>query len=153
MLEARPRARRRRGWRFSPALGVGHRDRRPTGSFPARVARPRVTRFDRIVLVALVIVIPTSTNVVRVVQPERTIQKTCGRRGPPDRDGSAGPAFLRNHAPEDLVLRLSTSCDVFFRLIFVFVFIELATRKVMLAATTRFPSQAWVTQQLRNATL
>ena len=42
--------------------------------------------------------------------------------------------------------------DVFFRPIFAFVFIELATRKVMLAATTRFPSQEWVTQQLRNAT-
>jgi hypothetical protein len=33
---------------------------------------------------------------------------------------------------------------VFFRPIFVFVFIELATRKVMHAATTRFPSHAWV---------
>jgi len=33
---------------------------------------------------------------------------------------------------------------VFFRSIFAFVFIELATRKVVLAATTRFPSQAWV---------
>ncbi len=42
--------------------------------------------------------------------------------------------------------------DAFFRPIFAFVFIELATRKVILAATTRFPSRAWVTQQLRNAT-
>lgn len=42
--------------------------------------------------------------------------------------------------------------DVFFRPIFAFVFIEFATRKVMHAATTRFPPQAWVTQQLRNAT-
>src|ERR1035438_2611854 len=54
--------------------------------------------------------------------------------------------------PGDLGLRLSASYDVFFRSIFAFVFIELATRKVVLAATTRFPSQAWVTQQLRNAT-
>lgn len=41
---------------------------------------------------------------------------------------------------------------VFFRPIFAFVFIELATRRVSLAATKRFPSQVWVTQQLRNAT-
>jgi hypothetical protein len=41
---------------------------------------------------------------------------------------------------------------VFFRSVFAFVFIELATHKVVLAATTRFPSQAWATQQLRNAT-
>jgi len=41
---------------------------------------------------------------------------------------------------------------VFFRPIFALVFIELASRKIMFAATTRVPSQAWVTQQLRNAT-
>lgn len=41
---------------------------------------------------------------------------------------------------------------MFFRPIFAFLFIEFGTRKVMLAATTRFPSPAWVTQQLRNAT-
>jgi len=41
---------------------------------------------------------------------------------------------------------------VFFRPFFPLVFIELDTRRAMFAATTRFPSQAWVTQQLRNAT-
>jgi hypothetical protein len=37
--------------------------------------------------------------------------------------------------------------------LFAFVFIELATPKVVLAATTRSLSGGWVTQQLRNATL
>jgi len=34
------------------------------------VARPRVTRFDRIVLVALAAVTPMWRNVLRIVQPE-----------------------------------------------------------------------------------
>jgi transposase InsO family protein len=54
--------------------------------------------------------------------------------------------------PGDLGCDFLQAYDVFFRPIYAFAFIELATRKVMLAATTRFPSQAWATQQLRNAT-
>jgi hypothetical protein len=38
------------------------------------VARPRVTRFGRIALVALAAVTPTSRNVLRVVQPETRLR-------------------------------------------------------------------------------
>jgi hypothetical protein len=38
-----------------------------------------------------------------------------------------------------------------FRPIFAFAFIDLATRRTMFEATTRFPSHAWMTQWLRNA--
>ncbi len=38
------------------------------------VARPRVTRFDRIVLVALAAVTPTWRNVLRIVQPETLLR-------------------------------------------------------------------------------
>jgi putative transposase len=38
------------------------------------VARPRVTRFDRIVLVALAAVSPTWRNVLRIVQPEALLR-------------------------------------------------------------------------------
>ena len=79
-------------------------------------------------------------------------RSTCGRRGPPDPRGQRWSTFLRNHAQEIWACDFLQAYDVFFRSIFAFVFIELATRKVVLAATTRFPSQAWVTQQLRNAT-
>ena len=45
-------------------------------------------------------------------------------------------ASLRRVLPRDLCVRV----------------IELASRRIVFAATTRAPSQAWVTQQLRNAT-
>jgi hypothetical protein len=38
------------------------------------VARPQVTRFDRIVLVALAGVTPTWKNVLRIVQPETLLR-------------------------------------------------------------------------------
>jgi putative transposase len=66
--------------------------------------------------------------------------------------GQRWSTFLRNHAPEIWACDFLQAYDVFFRSIFAFVFIELATRKVVFAVTTRFPSQTWVTQQLRNAT-
>jgi putative transposase len=178
------------------------------------VARPRVTRFDRIALVALAAVTPTWRNVLRIVQPEtllrwhragfkalwrwrsrtrpasrlapdtaalvrsmasanrlwgaerirgellklglkvskRTVQRYM-RAGRPRRPrGQRWSTFLRNHAHEIWACDFLQAYDVFFRPIFAFVFIELASRKVMLAATTRVPSQAWVTPQLRNAT-
>jgi transposase InsO family protein len=49
-------------------------------------------------------------------------------------------------------VRLSAGLRRFFRSIYAFVFLELSTRRIVHVATTRFPSQAWVTQQLRNAT-
>ena len=178
------------------------------------VARPRVARFDRIVLVALAAVTPTWRNVLRIVQPEtllrwhragfkalwrwrsrtrpasriaaatvalirsmaaanrlwgaerirgellklgvkvskRTVQKYMRAARPARPRGQRWSTFLRNHAHEIWACDFVQAYDVFFRSIFAFVFIELATRKVVLAASTRFPSQAWVTQQLRNAT-
>jgi putative transposase len=83
---------------------------------------------------------------------KRTVQKymRAVRKGTPG--GQRWSTFLRNHALETWACDFLQTYDVFFRPIFAFVFIELATRRVMLAATTRFPSRAWVTQQLRNAT-
>jgi putative transposase len=178
------------------------------------VARPRVVRFDRIVMVALAAVTPTWRNVLRIVQPEtllrwhragfkalwrwrsrtrpasriaaetvalirsmaaanrlwgaerirgellklgvkiskRTIQKYMRAARPVRPRGQRWSTFLRNHAQEIWACDFVQAYDVFFRSIFALVFIELATRKVVFAATPRFPSQAWVTQQLRNAT-
>ena len=42
--------------------------------------------------------------------------------------------------------------DVFFRTVFVFVIIELESRQVIHFNVTRSPSDAWVAQQLREAT-
>jgi putative transposase len=178
------------------------------------VARPRVTRFDRIALVALAAITPTWRNALRIVQPEtllrwhhagfkalwrwrsrirpasrlhpervelvrsmasanrlwgaerirgellklgvkvskRTIQRYVRAARPRRPRGQGWSTFLRNHSHEIWACDFLQAYDVFFRPIFAFVFIELATRKVVLAATTRSPSCAWVTQQLRNAT-
>jgi putative transposase len=83
---------------------------------------------------------------------KRTIQKHMRAARPARPRGQRWSTFLRSHAQEIWACDFLQAYDVFFRSIFAFVFIELATRKVALAATTRFPSQAWVTQQLRNAT-
>ena len=83
---------------------------------------------------------------------KRTIQRSMRAARPRGPRGQRSSAFLRNHAQEIWACDFLQAHDVFFRPIFAFVFIELATRKVVFAATTRFPSQTWVTQQLRNAT-
>ncbi len=83
---------------------------------------------------------------------KRTIQRYMRAARPLGPRGQRWSTFLRNHAHEIWACDFLQAYDVFFRRFFAFVFIELATRKVMFAATTRFPSQAWVTQQLRNAT-
>jgi hypothetical protein len=83
---------------------------------------------------------------------KRTIQMYMRAVRPRTPRGQRWSTFLRNHAHEIWACDFLQAYDVFFRPIFALVFIELTTRKVILAATTRFPSQAWVTQQLRNAT-
>ncbi len=60
--------------------------------------------------------------------------------------------FLHNHASAIWVCDFLQTYDVWFRDIFVFVIIELASRRVVHAAVTRHPSEAWVAQQLREAT-
>ena len=74
---------------------------------------------------------------------KRTVQKymRAVRKGTPG--GQRWSTFLRNHARETWACDFLQAYDVFFRPIFAFVFIELATRRIMLAATTRFPSQAF----------
>jgi putative transposase len=83
---------------------------------------------------------------------KRTIQKYMCAARPRRPRGQRWSTFLRNHGKETWACDFLQAYDVFFRPIFALVFIELATRKVMHAATTRGPSQAWVTQQVRNAT-
>jgi|CZKU01.1.fsa_nt_gi hypothetical protein len=65
-------------------------------------------------------------------------RSTCGRR-PARPRGQRWSTFLRNHAQEIWACDFLQAYDVFFRSIFAFVFIELATRKVMLAASRRRP--------------
>lgn len=60
--------------------------------------------------------------------------------------------FLRNHASAIWASDFLQTRDVWFRDLFVFVIIELSSRRVVHFGVTRHPNEAWVAQQLREAT-
>jgi transposase InsO family protein len=60
--------------------------------------------------------------------------------------------FLRNHASEIWACDFLQTYDIFFRVLFVFVIIELGSRRVVHYGVTRNPTDKWVAQQLREAT-
>jgi len=60
--------------------------------------------------------------------------------------------FLRNHASQIWACDFLQTYDIFFRTIFVFVIIELGSRRVAHFRMTRHPTDQWVAQQLREAT-
>jgi putative transposase len=60
--------------------------------------------------------------------------------------------FLHNHASEIWACDVLPVTDLFFRPLFAFFIIELKSRKVLHVAVTRHPTDAWVAQQLREAT-
>jgi putative transposase len=66
--------------------------------------------------------------------------------------GQTWGTFLRNHASEIWACDFLQTYDALFRSIFVFVIIELESRRVMHVNVTRQPTDAWVAQQLREAT-
>ena len=83
---------------------------------------------------------------------KRTIQKYVR---PVRRRGSSGQSwttFLRNHARETWACDFLQIHDVFFRPIFAFFIIEHERRRIVHVGVTRHPTQAWVAQQLREAT-
>jgi putative transposase len=60
--------------------------------------------------------------------------------------------FLRNHASQIWACDFLQTHDIFFRAVFVFVIIELGSRRVVHFRVTRNPTDRWVAQQLREAT-
>jgi hypothetical protein len=54
--------------------------------------------------------------------------------------------------PIELSTMSNGSTDLFFRPLFAFFMIELKSRKVIHVGVTRSPTDAWVAQQLREAT-
>jgi putative transposase len=66
--------------------------------------------------------------------------------------GQTWATFLKNHARDIWAYDFTVVHDLFFRPIYIFVFIELHTRRIVHAAVTRSPSDAWTVQQLREAT-
>jgi putative transposase len=71
---------------------------------------------------------------------------------PPRSSQQTRLTFLHNHASATWACDFIQVTDVLFRAIFVFVLIELGSRRVVHVAVTRHPTDAWVAQQLREAT-
>ncbi len=60
--------------------------------------------------------------------------------------------FLRNHADQIWACDFTQTYNLFFAPLFVFVIIELSSRRIVHTAVTAHPTDAWVAQQLREAT-
>jgi hypothetical protein len=88
--------------------------------------------------------------VIRVCK--RTIQRYLRRARPPRPSGQTWATFLRTHAREIWACDFLQVTDLFFRPLFAFFVVELGTRRVAHLGVTRAPTDAWVAQQLREAT-
>ena len=82
---------------------------------------------------------------------KRTIQKYM-RQGRSRPSSQTWSTFLHNHASEIWACDFLPVTDLLFRSLFAFFIIELKTRKVIHVGVTRHPTDAWVAQQLREAT-
>jgi putative transposase len=83
---------------------------------------------------------------------KRTIQKHMRHIRKPRRGGQSWSSFLRNHAKEIWACDFLQVTDLLFCSLFAFFIIELRSRKVIHVGVTRFPTDAWIAQQLREAT-
>ncbi len=86
---------------------------------------------------------------------KRTVRRYMmqARRGlPPQHMGQSWATFLANHASDMWACDFLQTYDVFFRTIFLFFIIELGSRRIVQVGVTRSPEDAWVAQQLREAT-
>jgi len=81
-----------------------------------------------------------------------TIQRYLREARPPRRTGQTWVTFLRNHAPDIWACDFLPVTDLLFRPLYAFFVIALETRRVVHVGVTRHPTDAWVAQQLREAT-
>jgi len=81
-----------------------------------------------------------------------TIQRYMRQARPPQRSGQTWATFLRTHAADIWAGDFLPVTDLFFRQIYAFFIVELVSRRVVHVAVTRHPTDAWVAQQLREAT-
>jgi transposase InsO family protein len=85
-------------------------------------------------------------------------KRTIHRYLPPETAPSTSPSnqnwgtFLRNHADQIWSCDFTQTYNLFFAPLFVFVIIELSSRRIVHTAVTAHPTDAWVAQQLREAT-
>lgn len=83
---------------------------------------------------------------------KRTIQKYLRQASRPRPTGQRWSTFLRNHAGDIWACDFLQVTDLLFRPLFAFFLVELGSRRVVHLGVTRHPTDAWVAQQLREAT-
>jgi putative transposase len=83
---------------------------------------------------------------------KRTIQRYMHHARPPRPRGQTWTTFVRNHATDIWAGDFLQVHDLFFRPLFAFVLTELGSRRIVHIGVTRSPTDAWVAQQLREAT-
>ena len=81
-----------------------------------------------------------------------TVQKYMRDARPPRRAGQTWATFLRNHADAIWACDFLPVTDLCFRPVYAFFVIALGSRRVVHVGVTRHPTDAWVAQQLREAT-
>ncbi len=81
-----------------------------------------------------------------------TIQKYMGQEHESLTSKQTWATFLRNHASQIWACDFLQTYDVFFCTVFVFVIIELGSRRIVHFGVTRNPTDQWTAQQLREAT-
>jgi len=85
-------------------------------------------------------------------QSVRRYMKQARQTLPPPSAGQGWATFLANHAHATWACDFLQTYDVLFRAIFVFVIVELESRRVVYWHVTRQPSDVWTAPQLREAT-
>jgi putative transposase len=83
---------------------------------------------------------------------KRTIQKYARRARPTRPPSQTWRIFLRNHAHEIWSCDFLQINDLIFRPLFAFFIVAHGSRRVVHVGVTRHPTDAWVAQQLREAT-
>ncbi len=82
----------------------------------------------------------------------RKYMKQVRQNLPPRQTGQTWATFWKNHASEIWACDFVQTYNLFFRTIYAFFMVGLGSRRVVHFGVTRSPSDAWVTQQLREAT-
>ena len=80
-----------------------------------------------------------------------TIRKYMVRRQQPG-GGQTWKTFVKNHASQIFAVDFLTQPTALFTMVYVFVVMEVATRRIVLINATTSPGLGWVKQQIRQAT-
>jgi transposase InsO family protein len=81
---------------------------------------------------------------------KRTVQRYLPKRH--RNSGQTWATFLKNHAGDIWACDFTVVHNLLFRPLYIFIILELKTRRIVHAAVSRNPTDAWTAQQLREAT-